>query len=52
LGQHRPLRLARLPEQIKKNLLARDSILAAPIVLDLALVLNLAQRAGMGGIQE
>jgi myo-inositol-1-phosphate synthase len=40
------------PMQIKINFLARDSILAAPIVLDLALFLNLAQRAGMGGIQE
>jgi myo-inositol-1-phosphate synthase len=40
------------PMQIKINLLARDSILAAPIVLDLALFLDLAQRAGMGGIQE
>jgi myo-inositol-1-phosphate synthase len=40
------------PMQIKINLLCRDSILAAPIVLDLALFLDLAQRAGMGGIQE
>ena len=40
------------PMQIKINFLARDSILAAPIVLDLALVLDLASRAGMGGIQE
>ena len=40
------------PMQIKINLLARDSILAAPLVLDLALFLDLAQRAGMGGIQE
>lgn len=40
------------PMQIKINLLARDSILAAPIVLDLALFLDLAQRAKMGGIQE
>ena len=38
--------------QIKINFLARDSILAAPIVLDLALFLDLARRAGMGGIQE
>jgi myo-inositol-1-phosphate synthase len=38
--------------QIKINFLARDSILAAPIVLDLALFLDLAQRAGMGGTQE
>jgi myo-inositol-1-phosphate synthase len=42
----------RYPMQIKINFLARDSILAAPIVLDLALFLDLAQRAGMGGIQE
>jgi myo-inositol-1-phosphate synthase len=40
------------PMQIKINLLARDSILAAPIVLDLVLFLDLAARAGMGGIQE
>jgi myo-inositol-1-phosphate synthase len=40
------------PMQIKINFLARDSILAAPIVLDLALFLDLAQRAGIGGIQE
>src|SRR3954465_12837419 len=38
--------------QIKIDFLCRDSILAAPIVLDLALFLDLAQRAGMGGIQE
>ena len=38
--------------QIKINFLARDSILAAPIVLDLVLFLDLAQRAGMDGIQE
>jgi myo-inositol-1-phosphate synthase len=42
----------RYPMQIKINFLARDSILAAPLVLDLALFLDLAQRAGMGGIQE
>jgi len=40
------------PMQIKVNFLCRDSILAAPIVLDLALFLDLAQRAGMSGIQE
>jgi myo-inositol-1-phosphate synthase len=40
------------PMQIKVNFLARDSILAAPMVLDLALFLDLAQRADMGGIQE
>jgi myo-inositol-1-phosphate synthase len=38
--------------QIKINFLCRDSILAAPIVLDLALFLDFAQRAGMSGIQE
>jgi myo-inositol-1-phosphate synthase len=38
--------------QIKINFLCRDSILAAPIVLDLALFLDLASRAGMHGIQE
>jgi myo-inositol-1-phosphate synthase len=40
------------PMQIKINFLCRDSILAAPIVLDLALFLDLAQRAGLHGIQE
>lgn len=40
------------PMQIKVNFLCRDSILAAPIVLDLALLTDLAQRAGMSGIQE
>lgn len=40
------------PMQIKINFLCRDSILAAPIVLDLALFLDLAQRSGMYGIQE
>jgi myo-inositol-1-phosphate synthase len=38
--------------QIKVDFLCRDSILAAPLVLDLALFLDLAKRAGMGGIQE
>jgi myo-inositol-1-phosphate synthase len=38
--------------QIKINFLCRDSILAAPIVLDLALFSDLAKRAGMYGIQE
>jgi myo-inositol-1-phosphate synthase len=41
-----------MPMQIKINFLCRDSILAAPIVLDLVLFLDLAQRAGLGGIQE
>jgi myo-inositol-1-phosphate synthase len=40
------------PMQIKVNFLCRDSILAAPLVLDLVLFLDLAQRAGMKGIQE
>jgi len=40
------------PMQIKIDFLCRDSILAAPIVLDLALFLDLAQRCGMKGIQE
>ena len=38
--------------QIKIDFLCRDSILAAPIVLDLALFLDLAGRSGMSGIQE
>lgn len=38
--------------QIKIDFLCRDSILAAPLVLDLALFLDLAKRAGMSGIQE
>jgi len=41
-----------LPMQIKVDFLCRDSILAAPIVLDLALFLDLAKRAGLAGIQE
>jgi myo-inositol-1-phosphate synthase len=40
------------PMQLKINFLCRDSILAAPIVLDSALFLDLAKRAGMFGIQE
>jgi myo-inositol-1-phosphate synthase len=40
------------PMQIKVDFLCRDSILAAPIVLDLALFFDLAQRARLGGIQE
>jgi myo-inositol-1-phosphate synthase len=40
------------PMQIKIDFLCRDSILAAPLVLDLALFMDLAQRAGMSGIQE
>jgi myo-inositol-1-phosphate synthase len=40
------------PMQLKIDFLCRDSILAAPIVLDLALFMDLAQRAGMSGIQE
>ena len=38
--------------QIKIDFLCRDSILAAPLVLDLSLFLDLAQRAGMKGVQE
>ena len=38
--------------QIKINFLCSDSILAAPLALDLALFMDLAKRAGMGGIQE
>src|SRR5204863_8703481 len=40
------------PMQIKINFLCRDSILAAPIVLDLALFMDLAKRAQLRGIQE
>ena len=40
------------PMQIKVDFLCRDSILAAPLVLDLALFLDLAKRTGMSGIQE
>ena len=40
------------PMQVKVDFLCRDSILAAPLVLDLALFMDLAARAGMSGIQE
>jgi len=40
------------PMQIKINFLCRDSILAAPIVLDLVLFTDFAKRSGLGGIQE
>ncbi len=40
------------PMQIKVNFLCRDSILAAPLVLDLALFFDLAARAGEKGVQE
>jgi myo-inositol-1-phosphate synthase len=40
------------PMQIKIDFLCRDSILAAPLVLDLVLFMDLAQRSGMRGIQE
>jgi myo-inositol-1-phosphate synthase len=40
------------PMQIKIDFLCRDSILAAPLVLDLVLLMDLAQRCGMRGIQE
>jgi myo-inositol-1-phosphate synthase len=42
----------RYPMQIKVDFLCRDSILAAPIVLDLALFMDLAKRAKFSGIQE
>jgi len=40
------------PMQIKVDFLCRDSILAAPLILDLVLLMDLAQRTGMSGIQE
>jgi myo-inositol-1-phosphate synthase len=40
------------PMQIKVDFLCRDSILAAPVALDIALFMDLAQRAGLAGIQE
>ena len=40
------------PMQIKVNFLCRDSILAAPLVLDIALLMDLAARSGFAGIQE
>ncbi len=40
------------PMQVKLDFLCRDSILAAPLVLDLALFMDLAARASMSGIQE
>jgi myo-inositol-1-phosphate synthase len=40
------------PMQIKIDFLCRDSILAAPVVLDLLLFMDLAARAGLSGIQE
>jgi len=40
------------PMQIKVDFMCRDSILAAPIVLDLALFMDLAARAGQAGVQE
>jgi myo-inositol-1-phosphate synthase len=40
------------PMQLKVDFLCRDSILAAPLVLDLVLFMDLAKRAGMKGIQE
>jgi myo-inositol-1-phosphate synthase len=42
----------RYPMQIKVDFLCRDSILAAPVALDLSLFLDLAARADMAGIQE
>jgi myo-inositol-1-phosphate synthase len=40
------------PMQLKLDFLCRDSILAAPLVLDLALLMDLAQRAGLAGTQD
>ena len=40
------------PMQIKVNFLCRDSILAAPLVIEIARVLDLASRCGDGGVQE
>ena len=40
------------PMQLKINFLCRDSVLAAPIVLDIVLFLDLARRVGLSGIQE
>ncbi len=40
------------PMQLKIDFMCRDSILAAPLALDLCLLLDLARRAGLGGIQE
>jgi myo-inositol-1-phosphate synthase len=40
------------PMQLKINFLCRDSILAAPLVLDLVLFLDLARRSGLSGVQE
>src|SRR5690606_26255175 len=40
------------PMQIKVNFLCRDSILAAPVVHDLVMFGDLAQRAGLGGVQD
>lgn len=41
-----------MPMQLKINFLCRDSILAAPLVLDLVIFMDLAHRAGLKGIQE
>ncbi len=41
-----------MPMQLKIDFLCRDSILAAPLVLDLVLFMDFAQRAGLKGIQE
>ncbi len=41
-----------MPMQLKVDFLCRDSILAAPLVLDLALLMDLSHRAGLSGIQE
>jgi myo-inositol-1-phosphate synthase len=52
LTQMGTIRLGKRTEKRVPDFLCRDSILAAPIVLDLALFLDLAQRSGMRGIQE
>ena len=51
MGQHRHLRMDGLPDGNQGELPCRDSILAAPIALDLVLFSDLAMRAGMCGIQ-
>ncbi|MDQ3061465.1 MAG: inositol-3-phosphate synthase [Acidobacteriota bacterium] len=40
------------PMQLKINFLCKDSILAAPLVIEIARLLDYAQRCGMGGVQE
>ena len=52
MGQYRHPRLARLSHADQINFLCRDSILAAPVALDLCLLSDLAARAGRYGIQR